>query len=211
MKKAMKVILKNDKMRKFVCLLACGWGILGLSSCQDTQLAEQLDGTWHTSFTQKDEDGIPYTEEEDVKFIYMKSNAKDGGKFKEKVTIGTATEYYTVNESYKIVCTISGEWEIIGGDLYMGYDLSSLDVKVKDLNCELSWNAALGASILGIDYNNIRAEEIRKDTYREMYEYYKDSNKENDLEYCFLDLSIEDSIMSYSTADLGRLKWRRVE
>ena len=84
----------------------------------------------------------------------MKSNAKDGGKFKEKVTIGTATEYYTVNESYKIVCTISGEWEIIGGDLYMGYDLSSLDVKVKDLNCELSWNAALGASILGIDYNN---------------------------------------------------------
>ena len=120
-------------MRKFVCLLACGWGILGLSSCQDTQLAEQLDGTWHTSFTQKDEDGIPYTEEEDVKFIYMKSNAKDGGKFKEKVTIGTATEYYTVNESYKIVCTISGEWEIIGGDLYMGYDLSSLDVKVKDL------------------------------------------------------------------------------
>ena len=44
-----------------------------------------------------------------------------------------------------------------------------------------------------------------------MYEYYKDSNKENDLGYCFLDLSIEDSIMSYSTADLGRLKWRRVE
>ena len=81
MKKAMKVILKNDKMRKFVCLLACGWGILGLSSCQDTQLAEQLDGTWHTSFTQKDEDGIPYTEDEDVKFIYMKANGKDGGKF----------------------------------------------------------------------------------------------------------------------------------
>ncbi len=207
----MKIILKNNEMRKFVCLLAYGWAVLCLFSCQDTELAKRLDGTWHTSYTLKDVDGIPYVEEQDVKFTHIESNIKNGGRFKEKVTAEIKAEEYSMNVSCKVVCTISGEWEIIGGDLYMVYDLSSMDVKVKGINCELSWDAALGGSIPGIDYNNIVADEIRKDTYREMYKTYRNSNKENDKGYCFLDLNIEDSIMSYSTSDLGRMEWMRVK
>lgn len=207
----MKIIQKNNEVRKFVCLLAYGWVVVCLSSCQDAQLAEQLDGIWHTSYTLKDEDGISYPEEQDVKFTHMKSNVKDGGRFKEKVASEIKTEEYDMNVSCKLVCTISGGWEIIGGDLYMEYDLSSMDVEVKDMNCELSWDAFVGGSVLGIDYNNIIAEEIRKNTYREMYKTYRNSNEENDKGCCFLDLSIEGNTMSYTTSDLGRLEWMRVK
>ena len=59
----------NDKAQRFVCMLLCGWIALCLYSCHDGQLAEELEGTWHTSYTMKDENGIPYTEEQKVKFI----------------------------------------------------------------------------------------------------------------------------------------------
>ena len=210
MKKAMKMMQGNDKMRRFVYMLGYGLAVLCFSSCQDAKLAEQLGGTWHTSFALKDEDGMPYTEEQDVKFVHIRSNVKDGGRFKEKVTTEIKFEEYTMNVSCKQVCTISGEWEIIGGDLYMEYDLSSLDVEVEDVNRELLWDDVLD-SVFGIDYDNMLAEEIRKNAYRELYEFYSGSHKENDKGDCCLDLSIEDNTMSYSTSDLGRVEWIRIE
>lgn len=211
MVKAMKTILGNSKMQKCIYLLVCGWTMLYFSSCQDAKLAEQLDGAWHTSYTLKDEDGLSYPEEQDVKFTHIKSNIKDGGRFKEKVTMEMQTEEYGMNVSCKFICTISGEWEIIRGDLYMEYDLPSMNVEIKDMDCELPWIVALGFSELEIDHNKIMAEEVRKNAYREMYETYRRSNKENDMGCCFLDLSIEGDTMSYSTSDLGRLEWVRIK
>lgn len=207
-------MLKNEKIRKFVYLQVYGLAMFCFSSCNDAQLAEQLDGTWHTSYTQKDEDGVPYVQEQEVTFTHIASNTKDGGRFKEKVITAIETEEYDLDVSCKTVCTISGEWEIINGDLYMTYNLSTMNVEVKNMDCKLSNNAALGFSILGISrvkFQNIITAEIRRNTYQEMYKCYQQSNKENDKGGAFLDLSIEDNTMSYSTSDLGRLEWKRVE
>ncbi len=209
--KAMKMIQKNDKTIKSVCLLACVWTVFCLYSCNDAKLAEQLDGTWHVSYTQKDEDGTPYTEQQDLTFTHIESNGKDGGMFREIVTAEIETEEDDMNVSCKTACTISGEWEIINGDLYMKYDLSSLDVAVKDLDCKLSYNAGLGFSILGIDRAQLKsniAKEIRKNTYQEMLKVYRQSNDEDS---CFGDLSIEGDTLSFTASDLGRMKLTRTK
>lgn len=204
----------NDKAQRFVCMLLCGWIALCLYSCHDGQLAEELEGTWHTSYTMKDENGIPYTEEQKVKFMCVESNSKDGGLFMEQVTAEIENEEENINVRCKTICTISGEWEIIGGDLYMTYNLSSMDVEVKDMNYELSENTALGFDILGIDRIKLEdniTEEIRRNSYREMYKVYQQSNKETDQGFCFEDLSIEGDSMSYNTSDFGRIKWMRIK
>lgn len=175
------------------------------SSCQDAKLAEQLDGTWHTSYMALDEDGVSYPEEQDVKFTHIKSDSKYGGRFVERVSAEINTEENDVSMSYKLVSTISGEWEIFEGDLYMEYNLSSLGVEIQNMSVD----NALFFSLLGIDFNNMVAKEIRKSAYHEMYKTYQSSNKDNDNGYCFLDLSVDGNTMSYSTADLGRMEWVR--
>ena len=132
----------------------------------------------------------------------------------EQVTAEIENEEENINVRCKTICTISGEWEIIGGDLYMTYNLSSMDVEVKDMNYELLENTALGFDILGIDRIKLEdniTEEIRRNSYREMYKVYQQSNKETDQGFCFEDLSIEGDSMSYNTSDFGRIKWMRIK
>lgn len=196
------------------------------SSCDDAELAKKLDGTWSTSHNLKDDEGTPYTEESNIKFKYVDSNDKDGGTFIEKTIDKIEVEESIIKAGFTSEVTISGEWEIIWGNLYMTYNPQSLNVEIKDVRYKLSddVNPIVALAYLGeisnnitwlqdIIYTKIFVKKLRKQIYKEMYEYYTSSNEEdeNNTTFYFPDIKIGSNDMSYETDDLGRVVYKRVK
>lgn len=194
---------------------------IALTSCNDEKLAKSADGKWATSLTLKDEYGTPYTQGQTYVFNYVKSDSKDGGSFTEQTETAMTEEEDDFEVSYTAKTSIRGEWEIIFGDLYMTYDLSSLDVAITDVDYKLSdgtdfstrldyAEAAIGAAMFGQELINKKelAEEIRKNAYKSFYEVYESSNDEGSY---YEELKIENGVMSFQTSDVGRMRLRKVE
>ena len=113
-----------------------------------------------------------------------------------------------IEVSYTTTSTIKGEWEVIFGDLYFTYNLSTLDVAITNVDYQLSENAdfstkmdyaeaAIGMALLGQELINKDelTEDIRKNAYQSFYEDYESSNNEGDGSY-YEDLKIGNNVMS---------------
>lgn len=185
-------------------------------SCNDAELAKLVEGTWHTTLNMKEEDGTPYTVEQINKFTYVDSDIKDGGTFVERLVTTREENIEDVLINYTVVSTISGEWEVLAGDLHMVYNLSSLDVSVQGVDYGLSKNADFdtrlayaGVEMLGL----IDKDEIRKEVYKEAYkdhqDLYKQFNKDEEGGKGYINLKIEGDVMSYEDAS-GRVEMTRI-
>ena len=196
---------------------------LVLSSCEDAKLAKAVDGKWETNITMKDEYGTPYTQRQIYDFRYEDSGDKDGGRVTEHTITSMTEEVDDTEVSYTATSTIKGEWEVIFGDLYFTYNLSTLDVAITNVDYQISENADLstrmdyaeaviGMALLGqelIDKDEL-AEEIRKNAYQSFYESYELDNNDEEGSY-YEDLKVAENTMSFHTADMGQMELKRVK
>lgn len=107
---------------------------------------------------------------------------------------------------------ITGEWEVLMGDLKLTYDLSSLDVTIDDIDARLSSDAddiAREAFADAQDAGMFDAddEENRQMVYEELRAQYQ---ADNDEDTYYSDLKVEGGVLSFDTGDFGRVELHRV-
>ena len=205
------------------------WGLimvlpytLLICSCKDSILAKELEGTWTTSFITSYDDGTKSYIDEQITFKKDDPN-KDGGTFFEIRTGKEELDEDEDNIKYRWISKIEGTWEINIEDLVLHYNISTLDVEVgkEDVDFKLK-NEALGKALLNSDLgslimggmylNNNLYKELKKGTYKDMFRYYKKINDDtNNNGVSFPEIQIDESIMSYETSDMGRIKYTRVD
>lgn len=187
--------------------------VICLSSCGDAELAKKANGVWQTSIEVTEDDGTTYPQTVTLNFTYADSKTKDGGTFVERVVSHLEEEEGEIVVNCTTTSTISGEWEVLMGDLHMTYNLSSLNVSITDLDFDISDDTDLYAtSMYGLDTsikNGIK-DEIQREIYKNMHDEYSETNGNEGNGIRYTDLSIENDIMSFNTLDNGNIELTRV-
>lgn len=198
--------------------LPCLLTMLTMSSCDDNKLAKQLNGTWQCKATlsnaeTSEGEGI---EKQTVyqQFKYVESNTEDGGTMKEYRDAEVKEvdlDDMTMDASYRVY--VEGKWEIIAGDLYIYYNVSSLklgldadDITLHDDDGTVRLSSY--AYILGKTTVDGLVEEMRQELYKEMKsQYCEDAAKADSAPY--QDLKVSADAMSYKTSDLGTMHFTK--
>lgn len=190
-----------------------------LSACGDADLARSADGLWYTRLNMKDEYGIPYTVDQYLRLRFEESDEKDGGIFKETMQAHRSEEEEGCKVTYDVHTSIKGDWEVILGDLYMTYDLYSLDVSIENIEFAPaeSSNILSQMDFMGEDYWNLNLnkesirEEMRKTAYRQIIADYRQHNEESENEGgCYFDLQVEGDRLTFKASDIN-MKMTRVK
>lgn len=207
--------MKNKLTILTILALLCS---LALTSCGDAKLAKQMDGAWKGSYTVSYDDGAKEEVQKKIIFRYDEDNAtEDGGSFVEELygkMNNIDLEMIDGTMSYRYRSRITGKWEVLLGDLYLTYDIGSLEVKVgkDDIDMKLNrltdqlnmFNYTLGT--LSDPIKEI-AQESQKDIYRELFHQYQESN---DPESCYGNIEVSENELRFDTDDLGRMTFRRL-
>lgn len=206
--------MKQKTLPKFVIAFVA---VIAFSSCNDAKLARDIDGSWEcgTSFTHAD--GTKGEEKQILSFSYVESDEKDGGTYTEKRNGKFVMEDDGQSIAAEYTITIDGEYEILAGDLYVTYDVSTLNVSIDKLKTGLSDDATLQdltdmfASFSDFsfvtDYVAMKRE-IKKSVYHDCFIDYKTSNNDGTG---FLNVEIEDDKLSFDTSDIGRMTYYRTK
>ena len=193
--------------------------VLSLVSCTDADLARQADGLWYVKLNVKDEYGIPHTEEQYLRFNYVESDDKDGGTLTETVLMHLSEDVDDYTVTYDVRSEIKGEWEVLLGDLYVNYDLYSLNVEISNIDYSPSKTANILAQInalgdiwdMELNRESIK-EEIRKEAYKMLRsEYQKNSSDVEDDGPYYPDLQIEEDVMTFTTSDVKTIHLKRIK
>lgn len=189
--------------------------MLIVCSCSDKHFAKELNGKWMTDYIMSYSDGEKDSITEYVTFYYVPNSEKDGGTF-------TETRYYKTNEiedndynySVKSKSSISGNYEVILGDLSLKYNVSTLvvDISTDDVKIDIKNYAELNSYLSAFSSSLTNpseeiAKSFKKNIYKNLFEYYKEISSADDG---FKDLKIHDDAMSYDTTD-GRLEYKKDE
>lgn len=169
--------------------------VVVLAGC-GSKLKEEVKGTWLLENQVDDEnlevtyfDLLPDGKLDETTFFYEDSEDDDG-------------EVYTM--TFKSV--IKGTWKLVGRDLEMNYDLSTLQVEFKDVKYKSS--SVEENDELNLSLTESYSEYIKDDEesyYKTLYDYYKeDSGK------AYLDIKIEGTTMSGSSSE-GPLSFTKVD
>lgn len=183
-------------------------------SCSDIKLAEKLDGTWKGSITISYDD---QSKEEQVvyqKFDYSDETVDNDGRIVEVRDCQVKDvdlDDMTMDVKYRSY--ISGTWEILNGDLYIKYDVSTLRVKVNVDDVKLHYNNALAglaalAGMLGGYSPYDIVNDLQKDLYKDLFHQYQEG-VDNDGEIGYPNLKVGDNNMSYDTSDVGTIHFVR--
>lgn len=211
----MYLTTKNIKLGKnLLCVVMALLLCMAMSSCNDSDLAEALKGTWLS-------DEMEFTESDGSKFVQQTyyeftktDDVIDGGKFYEEVS-GTFTagdEGLVLTGT--VVSRVTGTWDVTMGELYLTYDLSSLTVDVDDASASLAddadedaqW-AFMDAQASGEFDKASLKKELRNMAYGDLKSQYQTENDEDDP---YSDLKVEDNVMSFKTSDIGVMKFRKI-
>lgn len=182
-------------------------------SCTDVSMARKLAGEWKANYMTVYSNGEKDSIKEHLTFVYDEESVDDDGSFIERLDCQTneITEGcygYTIHyESY-----VSGRYEIVGGNLYLKYDLATLEVvicdddvrlKVKNLSTGLDMLDDL-VTTLEMPKHEFMAE-CKKEIYASLFRQYKYNSSD---EVSFQDLYIDGESMSYKHED-GIVKYIR--
>lgn len=204
-------------MNRITCFFISVLFLLLATSCNDVKLAQALDGRWEAKYVQSYSDGEKDTIEQIMTFIYDEDESDYDGVFCEELYCKTNElddDDYTYSFSYR--STVTGTYEVLAGDLYLDYDLSSLEITLdaKDINLkpkglDAAWNM-LGQSFYSYLNNSESiesslAKELKKEIYKSQFEIYQYNSSED---VCNPDLTIEENVMSYNT-ESGKIRYKR--
>lgn len=153
--------------------------VLSVSSCDDTQLAKDICGTWKGNFSMSysDQSKDYYIES----LIFEKEDDKDGGTFIEHqhiVSKNNELDYATCD--YVLDTKVTGTWEITFGDIEMKYNVSSLSVEIEPRSLLIHRktfddafdNIVNDAFRISNEYQLIK-DAIQKDRYSELFKSYQ--------------------------------------
>lgn len=196
-----------SKMRYTLILISC---LAFMSSCNDISLAEKLDGTWKGSVTISYDDQSKEVQEVYQKFKYFEDNIDNDGNIVEVRDCQVKDvdlDGMTMDVKYRTY--ISGTWEVLNGDLYIKYDVSTLKVKISPDDVELHENNALVglallAGMLGGNTPYDIVNDLQKDLYKDLFHQYQES-VDDDGEITYPNLKVEDNNASYDASDIGTL------
>jgi hypothetical protein len=196
--------------------------LIAFTSCNDGKLAKGLTGSWTSRYTTTRSDGTKEKVTEKLTFVYDGSDVDSDGTFTEELTgyyTGIETDEYNLEFTYH--SRIKGKYEVIAGDLYLYYKMSTLtvdippeDFKIKYTNYDLSdfmddFADAFRKSIFGGEIKDPKKELIKvykKECYSLLFQGYNSGDEDS----CYSDLEVSDTYMSFETADLGTMRFKRV-
>ena len=187
---------------------------LSVSSCNDSDLADALEGIWLSDEIETAEgDGAKFLQQTYYEFAKT-DDAVDGGKFFEEVSGTFTMEDEGLVMSGTVISRISGTWEVLMGDLCLTYDMSSLTVDVADVDAsladdadEVSQLAFMDAHASGeFDKANLK-EEMQNMVYEDLKSQYQADNDEGNS---FSNLKVENGMMSFKTGDIGVMTFRKM-
>lgn len=199
------------KTRFILILISC---LAFLSSCDDINLAEKLDGTWKGSVTISYDDQSKEVQEVYQRFKYFEDNVDNDGnvvEVRDCQVKDVDLDGMTMDVRYHTY--ISGTWEVLNGDLYIKYDVSTLKVKISPDDVELHENNALVgiallAGMLGgyTPYDIVN--DLQKDLYKDLFHQYSE-DVDDDGETVLPNLNVSDDVISYESSDVGTVKLER--
>ena len=186
------------------------------TSCNDTKLAQQLDGIWTGGYNVSYDDGSKEHIKETLKFSFNENSDNDNGTFTEvlegKMHISDDDGTMTCNYRSRI----EGRYEVLAGDLYLYYNMSTLAVDVDENDIDISFDHALDQleyEAASVEYitSTLRSpkEEMAKEAKKEIYRTLFHQYKQTDEDVGFLDLKVSDTEMSFDTEDMGRFTFHR--
>lgn len=200
-------------MTKFRILTTSMLLALALSSCEDTRVAGELEGTWTRGYVMPFEDGTKERIREQITFLRTDRDSK-GGTFEEICTGEDELKEKQYIATYKWVSSIKGTWEISRKQLFEHYDISTLEVVLnkEDVKTELNpdyyfWNS----DNLIMDAISLQSlhEELKQDTYKALYRSYSSLNRQDHKGRGYTDVQVKGNEFSYMSADMGRITFRR--
>ncbi len=209
--------MKAVNIKSFKSLLPMVMALLfglSVSSCNDSDLADALEGIWLSDEIETAEgDGAKFLQQTYYEFAKT-DDAVDGGKFFEEVSGTFTMEDEGLVMSGTVISRISGTWEVLMGDLCLTYDMSSLTVDVADVDAsladdadEVSQLAFMDAHASGeFDKANLK-EEMQNMVYEDLKSQYQADNDEGNS---FSNLKVENGMMSFKTGDIGVMTFRKM-
>lgn len=207
--------LNKKKLTAMVVSLCC---CLAFTSCNDEKLAKQMEGTWQCSYTNAYDTGEKERVKQVMTFHYDESeDGEDGGTFVEEL-YGSVKDIDLVFVDGTIDCryhsSISGTWSVELGDLYLTYDVATLEVELDRNDVDLKLNRMVDQLEMAgymmetfSDPKDDFVREAQKDCYKELFHQYKQQNADDGG---FVDLKVSATEMSFETSDLGRMTFHRV-
>lgn len=187
---------------RLVCIyawVACATVLF--SSCwnKDNKLAKALNGTWQTELESEDEDGMPIRQQLVMRFKYVENSLTDGGTFTETNHFTQYVEEDGIAVNYMMSNRIFGVWEVVLGDLYLEYDLSTLEVSIDNVDIRMEgFDYEMQALVDGYE------DKIKKELYTESYQnLYAEYEFENETESFLENLEVTSQTLSFISNDAG--------
>lgn len=173
----------------------------------DTNKAEKLDGTWKGSITISYDDQSKEKQDVYQMFDYSNESVDNDGKIIEARDCQVKDvdlDDMTIGVKYRSY--ISGTWEVLDGDLYIKYDVSTLKVKINIDDIKLHYNNALVglAGMLGGYSIYDIVNDLQKDLYKDLFHQYQEG-VDDDGKIVYPNLKVDDNSASYDASDVGTL------
>ena len=185
-------------------------------SCDDTKLAQQLEGAWTGGYNMSYDDGSKERVTETLLFSYNENSDDDNGTFTELLEGKMHIDDTDGSMTCKYHSRIEGRYEVLAGDLYLYYNMSTLAVDVDENDIDISFDHALDQleyEAASVEYitSTLRSpkEEMAKEAKKEIYRTLFHQYKQTDEDVGFLDLKVSDTEMSFDTEDMGRFTFHR--
>ena len=189
-------------------VLSALMALLCLYSCSDIKLAEQLDGSWQTSYEAYD-DGLVEKITQTMTFHYDENSWEDDGTFTETlsgVIDDIDLEFVDGTFDCKYRSRITGRWSVDQGDLSLVYNISTFEVEIDKNDVKINVNGYLSNA----DKRELKDElvrELQKNIQGELRNQYIESNSDGGS---FLNLKVSGNKMSFDSSDLGRMEFKKI-
>lgn len=169
--------------------------ILLLSSCSDTHKAKELNGLWQTEYVMSYSNGEKDSITEVVRYEYDENSMDDDGAFKE-VRVCQTNDIVEDGIHYSVHYTssITGRYEVLVGDLYLKYNLSSLEVDLDKVSggTKIDYSYGLFGNTYS-SYRQIDKDELKKNIYETLWKLYRKNSKDDTA---FRNLRVSDNKMN---------------
>ena len=191
--------------------ILCG---LIVCSCSDGNMAKELEGSWYSELISESDDDTNIDYSQYYVFNCIEGDSEYDGSFIEKNVGAITGEYDDVgNISVKFESTIEGKFQVLFGNFYPNYDLSSCKVSITDVSIDSddinSLFSFYGESIYEqarFIYNteNEAKKYYRKFLKRILLEQYKEWND------TYYEMQIKDDVLTFIHED-GNFIFHRVK
>ena len=204
---------------KYLILGILAFFLLFFTSCNDSDLAKQLDGAWEGSYTLSFADGSKEKVQVHYSFTYDESREDDDGTFVETRRGRVNNPDFDGTYTCEYQSQIKGRWEVLMGGLYLHYNLNSLEVNVDPDDIIVKYDNSLeqlnyittSIGYLATTFKDPKedlAKDFKKEAYKSLFVEYSQIN-DGDIRYG--ELKVSNTEMSYVEEDDERMIFHRID